>query len=164
MKKYVFIVFLIPLGLSGQSLENWVIGSGGEATVSSGIQLAWTLGEPSTATLASKSGWITEGFHQTYPEILPINIPRISPSKLGIQIFPNPAADHVQIKFDDNVPGTYDLKLYDRKGQLLKYLQMQHSHQNNLSLEGLPSGIYLISVQLNEADSSSPHSFQIIKH
>jgi hypothetical protein len=164
MKYYLFFTFLIPLGISAQSLDNWVIGSGGEATVSSGIQLSWTLGEPNTATINKNNLMITEGFHQSYLQHAFIQAHLPATSRFAVQVFPNPTADYVQVNFADNSARDFDLRIFDVNGKMLQYHQYQSATNAQLNLQGLQASSYMISIQMNDIQPSLPQTFQIIKH
>ncbi len=164
MKYYLLFALLIPFGINAQSLDNWVIGSGGESTVNSGIQLSWTLGEPNTATINKDDLMITEGFHQSYLQnaFLQAHLP--AASKFAVQVFPNPTADHVQINFADNSARDFDLRLFDVNGKILQYHQYQSATNAQLNLQGLTASTYVISIQMNDLQATLPQTFQIIKH
>jgi hypothetical protein len=164
MKYYLLFTFLIPLGISAQSLDNWVIGSGGAATVSSGIQLSWTLGEPNTASVSKNNLMITEGFHQSYLQHTVLYALLPAARKFDVQVFPNPTADYVQVSFADNSARDFDLRIFDVNGKMLQYHQLQSATTAQLNLQGLPASSYVISVQINDKQPSLPQTFQIIKH
>ncbi|MBK7428815.1 MAG: T9SS type A sorting domain-containing protein [Saprospiraceae bacterium] len=164
MKYYLLFTLLIPFGINAQSLDNWVIGSGGEATVSSGIQISWTLGEPNTATINKNNLMITEGFHQSYLPyaFLPAHLP--AANKFAFHVFPNPTANYVHINFDDNTARDFDLRLFDIHGKMLQYQQYKSATTAQLNLESLPASTYVISIHMNDLQPSLPQTFQIIKH
>lgn len=162
MKNYLFICLLIPFGVFGQSLDNWVIGSGGEISPASKIQLSWTLGELSTATIKNNKGWITEGFHQSYLVIPDLTSKRNS-EELNISVFPNPTAGWIQVNFTDSKARDFDIFVHDARGKLLTFQQFKSTIQTELSLESLPPSIYMVSIQTHESQSTLPYSFQIIK-
>ncbi len=164
MKYYLLFVILIPLGISAQSLDNWVIGSAGESSALARINLSWTLGEPNTATLKKNGLMFTEGFHQSYLEVRELNLFQPVLKDFKIQVFPNPTADHVQVNFGDNLPLDFDLRLLDSKGKLLQYQHYQNASEVSINLESYPASVYLISIQINDPIPSLPHTFQIIKH
>jgi hypothetical protein len=163
MKYCLFFLILFPLGISAQSIDNWVIGSGGESSVNSRIQISWTLGEPNTATINKNGHMFTEGFQQSYLEVIELNLFQSPLNKLKIQVFPNPTSDHIQVDFGDKLPRDFDLRLFDSKGKLLQFQQYENASEVSINLEGLAASVYLISIQINEEVPSLPHSFQIIK-
>lgn len=163
MRYYLLFTLLIPFNISAQSLDNWVIGSGGEASASSGIYLSWTLGEPNTASINKNGHMFTEGFQQSYLEVKTLNVFQPPANNLKIQVFPNPASDHVQVTFGDKLLRDFDLRLLDTKGKLLQYQQYQSAAEFSINLAGLPAAVYLISIQINDSIPTLPHSFQIIK-
>jgi hypothetical protein len=161
--KYLLFTLLLPFGISAQNLDNWVIGSGGESTVSTGIQLSWTLGEPNTTSIRKNNLMITEGFHQSYlqnvffPALLP------AASKFAVQVFPNPTADHIQINFADNSAKDFELRLLDGNGKMLQFHRYQSATSAQLNLQSLPASTYMISIQMNDINPTLPQTFQIIK-
>ncbi len=162
MKNYLFVFLLIPFGVFGQSLDNWVIGSGGELSPGSKIQLSWTLGELSTSSIETHNGWLTEGFQQSYLVIPQLN-PKSYSEELNVLVFPNPTAGWVQVNFADSKARDFDIFVHDARGKLLKFQQHKSTIQTELSLESLPPSIYMVSIQTHESQSTLPYSFQIIK-
>ncbi|MEO1628152.1 MAG: serine hydrolase [Bacteroidota bacterium] len=67
------------------------------------------------------------------------SLPSVTPP--SIQLFPNPTREQVQVT--GIAPESAQLSLYDASGRLLRQIE----GQNQLSIQGLPSGIYLIKVQ-----------------
>ncbi|MBK7428813.1 MAG: T9SS type A sorting domain-containing protein [Saprospiraceae bacterium] len=162
MKLFLFLFFLIPLGVFGQSLDNWVIGSGGEFSPGSKIQLSWTLGELNTSSIKTRNGLITEGFQQSYI-VLPELKYKSTSDVLDVFVFPNPTADWVQVNFADSKARDFDIFVHDAKGKLLQFQQFKNTIQTELSLESLPAAIYMVSIQVKDNRISLPYSFQIIK-
>lgn len=164
MRYYLFLTLLIPFNISAQSLDNWVIGSGGESSVNPGIQLSWTLGEPNTATISKDHLMVTEGFHQSYlPQVFfPAGI---SVGKnFSVQVFPNPAFDLIQIHFADTQTKDFELRLLDLHGKMLQYHRYQDVTNAQLNVKELPAATYLLSIQSKDTEPSLPQTFQIIKH
>ncbi|HEX6849439.1 MAG TPA: serine hydrolase [Chitinophagaceae bacterium] len=69
-----------------------------------------------------------------------------------INVFPNPASGNVSISYRTTVTGRTKLELYDMNGKLVKNLfegALGKNEQQRLSLntEGLPGGIYIVSLQ-----------------
>jgi hypothetical protein len=67
----------------------------------------------------------------------------------GIQIYPNPAHDHITLKFDNALPGKKVVQLYDTRGQLLQWQRMDI--RDNITPEeiawnvsGLFPGLYFV--------------------
>lgn len=70
------------------------------------------------------------------------------PSLEQLEVFPNPATNKVFLKTYDVVPGEYTLQLFDNTGKLVmnKSLNIYPNEQQELNLEGLPAGLYLIKM------------------
>lgn len=155
---------LIPFGVSAQSLDNWVLGSGGASSVSEGMQLSWTLGETNVASVKKNKRLFTEGFHQSYIEVREAILFQPAINNVKIQVFPNPAADHVQLDFGDKLPRDFELRLLDLNGKLLHFQEYQSSITATLNLGDFPPALYLISIQIVDQMLSQPQTFQIIKY
>jgi hypothetical protein len=162
MKNYLFLLLLTPLGVFGQSLDNWVIGSGGELSPGSKIQLSWTLGEFSTSSLKTQNGLLTEGFQQSYLVIPELNA-KSSSELFEVLVFPNPTAGWIQVNLADSKARDFDILIHDARGKLLQFQHFKNTIQTELSLESLPPSIYTVSIQIYDNQSALPHSFQIIK-
>ena len=64
----------------------------------------------------------------------------------GISIFPNPTSDIIEIKY----ASSYALavaKVLNAQGRLMKEVRIQ---DNRIDLQGLPDGMYLITIQLDD--------------
>ena len=72
-----------------------------------------------------------------------------STSSLGFEIFPNPAAETVEITVEsgDEVPEVEHLvQIFDLNGKLVKTQTAVVGEQNTLDLRDLPKGIYSVKV------------------
>lgn len=75
----------------------------------------------------------------------------------GFQIYPNPAADHLQLNWTENSPIV--LKVFDAKGRLA--LQQYLANSTTLSLDGLPAGLYVGQVLIQSTGKSGV--FRLVK-
>jgi hypothetical protein len=60
---------------------------------------------------------------------------------LPVRIYPNPSADVVNFEFGDGL-GTAQLRLFDLQGRLLRTEDVDLGQAFQLSLVGLPDGLY----------------------
>jgi len=71
-----------------------------------------------------------------------------------VQIYPNPAVDHIILQFDSNITADeYILKINSMAGKTLlnKVIQVHDTSQEfSIGIENLPSGIYVISLYGNK--------------
>ncbi len=75
----------------------------------------------------------------------------------GIEIFPNPTADHWVVKAPDELrPGLREFHLYSPSGQLMKSWKYDGSPGQNLSANGIPSGAYILKANGEKGIFSAP--------
>lgn len=71
-----------------------------------------------------------------------------------VAVWPNPAADQLEIQLQQPEAGQHRIELLDISGATLRSLAHtvdMGSHRYSLDLSQLPSGVYLLRVQVNEA-------------
>ncbi len=64
-------------------------------------------------------------------------------AEFGLTIYPNPASDYLTVQFI--TPGKWSIDLYNMQGKLVNSESVYKKHQHTLSIEALPSGIYLVN-------------------
>jgi len=157
MKRQLLILFsAISLATQGQSIEPQVLATAGATYANGNTQLSWTLGEMAVATLSNGSNILTEGFHQ--PEVTVTGIGLI-PLDDGIRVFPVPTASQLTIELPEGLLNSL-AQVVDVEGKLV-YSEKLKSQNNNLTLEGLSQGVYLLS--LFHQDNNSTYRIQLIK-
>lgn len=78
----------------------------------------------------------------------PIGVNEIS--KSGIEIFPNPADDVMRIEFSSSkelLAKNGLLEIFDSKGRIIKQVQLTSIRVLEISLDDIPSGIYLLQLK-----------------
>ena len=65
-----------------------------------------------------------------------------SPVMAALQLFPNPAAEHIFLK---GIEGEVAVGIYDQQGKLVRFAPQQDSSQP-VSLAGLPVGMYVVRI------------------
>jgi len=126
MKKLLIICMaMLPLVVSGQSLDRQVIGSAGDYTSAGNVQLSWTVGEVAITTASSGNLVITQGFQQPDGLVIGIESPI---SGLSINLFPNPTQDIVVLKLNSKEAQELQLQWYDMLGQLVGDMQTASVH------------------------------------
>jgi hypothetical protein len=87
----------------------------------------------------SLSAWVTIPLTTSAPS----GVNNVYSGDFGITAFPNPVRDEVTINIAGNAAGIGQVQLIDISGKLIK---ADHTDTNtlNMSMAGLPSGIYLI--------------------
>ncbi len=89
-------------------------------------------------------------FNSVYQNLLSVDYAVISPK---VKIFPNPTADFIYLETEEKIE---NLQLFSFEGKIIK----NYNSTNHLSLEGFPSGKYILKFQF--ANGKSGHQ-QIIK-
>ncbi|MDW7693240.1 putative Ig domain-containing protein [Flammeovirgaceae bacterium SG7u.111] len=67
----------------------------------------------------------------------------------NISVYPNPVQDQLTISLENNVSGTYELRLFNQSGQLIQLDQFTKSdfaNEHSISLGTLPTGLYILHV------------------
>jgi hypothetical protein len=139
-----------------QSLEPTVVASdGGFAILPSGT-IAWTLGETVTETFSSAGNILTQGFHQ--PSLINVNgiggvvIP-------GMSVYPNPAAESININLTHLAKGNYSIALFDVLGNKVSEMNVSDNGIVFLPLTEFANGVYMLTV----SSAGFSQSFKVIK-
>jgi hypothetical protein len=159
-KTPIFLLFLSAFVFTqtakAQSLEPTVIASdGGFAVLGSGT-IAWTLGETVTETFSTASHTLTQGFHQ--PSLINVNgiggitIP-------GMSVYPNPAAESININLTHLPAGDYSIALFDVLGNKVSEMNVADNRVVFLPLSPFANGVYMLTV----SSVSFSQSFKVIK-
>ncbi len=157
MKKTILtlITFSIINALFAQSstLCRSVISCSGGSSVGGTQTFEFTLGEPliETYTNPDQSVTITQGFNQ--PEVcLTTAVPDISiANPMGMKVFPNPTADHLQIQFETPQGKLFDLQVFNALGhQVLSSFQMDIFQTHSIDCRSFPSGAYFLLIRSDE--------------
>jgi len=86
-----------------------------------------------------------------------VSIPNIA------SIYPNPASDHIYIKYDNNYSGDLSISIFSQIGKKLKNFQVntRHHHGNEIRIrtDDLRKGIYLIRIELSRTGSADNFVF-----
>jgi hypothetical protein len=148
--------FVFTQTAKAQSLEPTVIASdGGFAVLGSGT-IAWTLGETVTETFSNANNSLTQGFHQ--PSLINVNgiggvaIP-------GMSVYPNPAAESININLTHLPAGDYSIALFDVLGNKVSEMNVADNRIVFLPLTPFANGVYLLTV----SSVSFSQSFKVIK-
>ena len=142
----IILMMLIAISVGAQQVKQEVIASAGGYNVASGntISISWTLGETIVPTFTSKDGSIviSHGFQQMLV-VTAVEEHILNP--VTVSIFPNPASEVVNIKFETPTDGAITLFLLNSTGNLLKTEQIQPATINkDINLQDLPSGVYYL--------------------
>lgn len=153
----MFLALLIFSGaLSAQSIERSTIAAAGEYYSVAGIQLSWTMGQPSPAETFIKPAMIlTQGFQQAD---ITTRVPDHSPGSFSLILYPNPAAGLFNLDLAADGDGVVSFEIFDLSGKLIMQKgPFQTSggrwlHQQ--ATPGLATGIYHCRVLFTKSDRS----------
>jgi hypothetical protein len=134
------------LSLMGQSLKQEVIASAGgfNKSADNALSISWTLGETIIPTFTSQDGSLilTHGFQQ---KLIITSIDENLGSQVKVKIYPNPASEMVNIKFETETDKEILLYILDSQGKLVKTDRIEEATTDkNINLEDLPSGVYYL--------------------
>ena len=158
--KISFFVWLF-LGcklIMAQSISSDVVGNAGTYyTNTSGANLHWTLGETAVQQYVRDEVILSEGFQQSYLDLIITDIWEAPELEFNFSVAPNPTVDHLTLDTDNM--DEFDVLISNTLGQTVE----QSSFDNGtayLSLGKYPSGIYWLSIFHN---GRLIQSFKILK-
>lgn len=163
MKKlFSIIIVVLPVVLIAQSAERQVIGSAGNFTSATGLQVSNTVGETITTTGSSTSLILTQGFQQ--PNTSPLAIEDV---KLGyvIKAYPNPAHNAVTLDFTTQKSLLLQISLFDIYGKQIQPTEQLNINGNivhTVNVSAIPSGNYFIHLTNTDGKLNKNIPFQKI--
>lgn len=142
MKRYILVFFaaLYALSLSGQKQE--VIASAGGYNSAGSISISWTLGETIIPTFSSGDLILTHGFQQ---QLIVTTIEDNLEELVNVTVYPNPASENLNLRFEVPVEGEIDLYLLNQQGQLVKTDVIEAATlEKQISMQEFPAGVYFL--------------------
>ena len=140
------MLFLMHVMLA-QSLDLFVIASGGNFMSNQDVSLSATLGELMTETYSKTEIILTQGFQQSRLEV----DTRVTDrgSEWSIMVFPNPVTDELKIDFFGDYRGKISIELFDMKGRKIIHQSMDKSSLRDvytLGINNIERGIYILKI------------------
>lgn len=161
-KPLLSLFFVLPFGLSAQTLDRSVIASAGSVTsdASSGLSLSATIGESIILTQATPSLILTQGFQQPDPEIIN-SIDETSDVHFESGAWPNPFSDQLNIWMKRTHPADLVLSFCDMTGRKIaadQKVQVSESASSwTISTNGLAAGVYLLQIRNAKGELITVH-------
>jgi hypothetical protein len=154
MKKQLLTIAAFALigAVRAQTVMPQVVSSSGGSGQNAQGSLDWTIGEPVTATVSDGTSTLTQGFQQ--PTLLIATSQNQNSEFFNLLVYPNPTADYVTLKLNQNNQQQFNFKVYDSVGKLVNEGKAS-SNNPNISFQGLASGQYTISLTDNQLKSQS---------
>lgn len=117
----------------------------------------YVVGQMFYHTHTSANGFVSEGVLQTY-EVTVTGVNESMVTMLQANVYPNPTLNDVQLNVNLQADLCYDI--HNVQGELLQSAGIKEE-QTILSLDKLPSGIYILTIRKN---NEFVQSFKIIKN
>jgi len=146
VKGFIFIVAAISLVLSAGAQTKGIVSTAGASNIKGNVALSWIIGQPvaSATTDAGKTVILTQGLQENMV-VTSVNENSFSPGKLSL--YPNPAGDILNLRFDEAVQGDITVVIVDAKGSPVKNDRIEAAiTEKQLDLKSIPSGIYYIQL------------------
>lgn len=152
MNRYLFLALSLCLS-SGISLAQGaetciqVISSTGLTATQGGLTFSYTVGEPAITTLAGNTRKLTQGFHQ--PELCKlVSTNNLDLAAWDIEVFPNPTADALTIRFSDEKGAQLRASVFNLLGQVILSDQiLTQPDGSRLDLAAWQPGVYILQLQ-----------------
>ena len=155
-----YILFFLGYYISGflvfsQSSQEGILATSGDEVIKEQVQIVWILGDTFVGNLESESASLTQGGAYYTQAALLTSTTRIHLPEL--KIYPNPGSEYIWV---EGVPSekAWALKLYTLHGQMLMNHPLMPFSTNEISLKGLPSGVFLIHIE-NQSGLFQPFRF-----
>jgi hypothetical protein len=143
MKRYIFILIAMCFALSVRAqVKQEVIASAGGYNVNGTLSISWTLGETIIPTFKNGDLVLTHGFQQ---QLIITTVEENLEVLVNIKVFPNPASDVVNIRFESPLDGDIDVTILDTQGKLIKRDIIEATMvEKQINLQDVPAGIYFL--------------------
>lgn len=140
----VVMLFIFAAAYSQTLPKQDVIASAGGFNQATGISISWTLGETIVPTFTSTDNTIilTHGFQ---PQLLITAVEENIDVKVNVTVYPNPASDVVNIRFEEAVQDEMRVTIISSGGKPVKSLIIEPATlEKQINLQDLPAGIYYL--------------------
>jgi hypothetical protein len=144
VKSCIFIFVALSFSLLATGQAQGIVASASANNVKGGIALSWTIGQVAASTDAAAGKPVI--LPQSLPDKLIVNaIDDNSDLPVGLELYPNPACDILNIRLNMPVEGELVMAMLDSNGNLVKSDLMGISMTwKQINLKNIPSGIYYI--------------------
>lgn len=145
MKSYLFFCLSLAAGasLAAQEMNRSVVGSAGAYYSDFNVgNLHWTLGEISVAYHENGSV-LSEGFHQTYSDLLVTALWEAPELDLSLDVYPNPTVGQLTLEGDWNAGD--QMQLLDLQGRLLLRKELAPERET-FQMDAYQAGVYFLTI------------------
>ena len=162
MKTIIFILAMLPLLLSAQSLERQFLGATGGFGAASNVHLSSSVGETIITTETGTTLILTQGFQQPEDAMVGIEEPEHG---FALKAYPNPTPGLVHLEIESDRPVDFHLELYDIQGRYYPIsdteLKVNGRLEHTLDMSYIPAGNYLL--RLTNPDATLNQNIKILK-
>jgi len=147
MKKLILLTAILVSALTATAqVKQEVIASAGgyNKSADNSITISWTLGETIVPTYTSSDGSLilTHGFQQ---KLIMVDVEKNLEVPVKVTIYPNPAGESVNIRFESPVDNQIMIQLVDGQGKIIKNDKIEVTlMEKTLNLQDIPSGTYFL--------------------
>lgn len=152
MNRFLIPAFLLSLLSQFSHAQDYetciqVLSTTGKTGTQNGLTFTYTVGEPIITTLAGNSRKLTQGFHQ--PELCAVvSTHNFDLASWNIEVFPNPTAEYLTVRFSDDKGSTLRAHVYNLLGQaMLTDQPLTRSNGSRLDCSSWQPGIYILQLQ-----------------
>ena len=144
MKKILLLIAIssITFGFSQTELRKSSLSTGGGSASVGTTQVIFTVGEVAIQENTQGNTHVSEGF--IGPDIATLVGIQDYGTLQGVQVFPNPVKDNVQINLPED--NAYEIRLFDLNGKELWIKQVENVEQTQYDLSRLQTGTYLLVI------------------
>lgn len=147
------LIFLLlyswTIGVSQQLSHQVLVPAAGLATAGS-VTYSQTIGETAVEIIGSSGFVFTQGFQQ--PGIKTTDTPHAG---TGVEVYPNPATDFINIKLFGDVARKFRIELINITGTIVSSLKMdfitKYYHIQQIEVTNLKIGFYFVRVTSDDA-------------
>jgi len=147
MKKLISLTaFLLSAFTVSAQVKQEVIASAGgyNKSADNSLTISWTLGETIVPTYTSSDGSLilTHGFQQ---KLIMVDVEKNLEVPVTVTIYPNPAGESVNIRFETPVDKQIMIQLVDGQGKIIKNDKIEATFlEKTLNLQDIPAGTYFL--------------------
>ncbi len=149
-KAILVLIFVTGANVSAQHLSQQVLVAAGGVVSSGNIYYSQTIGETATEIISNFDYVFTQGFQQPGFKVSNIT-PHIG---TGVNVYPNPATDYVNISLSGEIPRKYTIELIDITGTIIKSGNLDffgsYNYIQQMEMSNLKRGFYFVRVLSND--------------
>ncbi len=156
MKKFIIITLLL-FQYFGNAQSN-TVASGGTATSAAG-SITYTIGQINYTTNTGGNATVSQGVQQAF-EIVTLSTNEIPQIQLRAAVYPNPTVQNVTLSVTDFDLSNLQYMLFDIQGKIILSGKIRQS-ETLIKMANLPSALYFLKVNNATTDLKT---FKIIKN